>query len=89
MIQLDFRRQESGRLIAQVEAESGSLVPATNDQLYVPLAEEPGMYAHCRIVRRDFYYDQQGILVLVNLACVELASQPDAKPHRLADPPTA
>ena len=55
----------------------------------MPLAEEPGVYVHCRIVGRDFYYDQQGILVLVNLACVELAVPPDAKPPLLADPPTA
>jgi hypothetical protein len=86
---LYFRRQESGRLIAKVQDEDLARIPATDDSVYAPSAEEAGAYLHLRVVGREFYYDQQGALALVSLECVELPSQPDALPPLLADPQTA
>ena len=89
MIQLNFRRQDTGRLIARVEADDTRIVPVTDDHIYVPSAEEPGVYRHCHVVGRDFFYNQAGLLTVINLVCVELASQPAVVPPTPADPPAA
>jgi hypothetical protein len=86
MLLLHCRRQETARLIAQIQAEDSGLIPTVEDRIYAPTAEDAGVYAYLRVVGREFYYDQQGDLALVELECVELASMPDARPARLADP---
>jgi hypothetical protein len=89
MPRICFRHRESGRLVAQVEAEDLARIPATDDGVYAPSAADPGVYVYLLVERREFYYDQQGFLALVNLECVELPSQADAVPPRSADRPSA
>ncbi len=71
---LHCRRQETGRLIAQVQAVDPGLIPAVEDRIYAPTAEDAGAYVHLRVVGREFFYDQQGDLALVHLECVEVSS---------------
>jgi hypothetical protein len=82
---LHCRRQETGRLIAQVRAEDSGHIPTVEDHIYAPNAEDAGEYAYLRVTGREFYYDQQGNLALVNLECVELLSMPDSLPGRPVD----
>jgi hypothetical protein len=80
MPRLCFRLQETGRLVAEVGPDQAVVIPAVEDRIYAPSAEDPGAYIRFRMVGREFYFDQQGGLALVNLECVELPEPPPAPP---------
>jgi hypothetical protein len=73
MPRLCFRHQETARLIAEVESEQAVVIPVAEDRIYAPSADNPGVYAQFRIAGREFFFDQQGALALINLECVELS----------------
>jgi hypothetical protein len=85
MTRLCFRRQESGRLIAEVEGKPGVVLPATGDRIYATSAANPGVYAEFKVAGRQLFYDQHGDLALVNLERVEL---PASSPAPAASWPT-
>lgn len=78
MPRLDFHHQETGRLLAEVQADGVSFIPVVDDRVYAPSADDAGVYSLFRIAGREFYYDQRGVLAHVNLTCVEVSS--DGRP---------
>jgi hypothetical protein len=72
MPRLEFRGQETGRLVAEVA--DASIVPAAGDHIYAPTVADIGVYSHYRVAGREFFYDQHGKLALVKLECVEACS---------------
>lgn len=76
MPRLEFLREGTGQLVAQVQAGDPASIPAIEDLVYAPSAENPGIYACFQVSDRQFYYDQQGNLTLVGLTCRILPSGP-------------
>jgi hypothetical protein len=74
MPRVEFHLQNTGRLVAQVEAEGHSIIPAVGDRIYAPSAADIGVYSHFRVAGREYYYDQHGNLALVRLECAEVSS---------------
>jgi hypothetical protein len=72
MTQLEFWQEKAGRAIATVPAGDPAVVPAVGDVVYIPDANDSGIYAFVEVRGRRFYYSQQGELTVIRLSC-ELA----------------
>jgi hypothetical protein len=72
-------------VIAEFQAEDATRIPLAEDSVYAPSAQDAGVYSHLRVVRREYYYDQRGGLVLVNVVCTEDPAPVPAVPAAPAD----
>jgi hypothetical protein len=69
MAQVEFSRETDGATIASAQAGDREVIPSVRDEVYVPDGADPRAYVHVRVSGRQFYYDQQGHLTMVKLAC--------------------
>ena len=69
---IEFRHQGSGWMLARVK--DCSIIPSVGDCVYVPSNAETGVYSHCRVIFREFYYDQHGYVAMAKLVCDESPS---------------
>ena len=46
-----------------------TMIPGAGDLVYIPDAEESGVYRHLKITARHFYYSQEGAVVSIRLHC--------------------
>ena len=67
MIELDFWDERRGVTIARVSARDPATIPTVGDGVYIPDAEQSGVYVHLKVTSRHFYYSQNGDLVTVRL----------------------
>jgi hypothetical protein len=74
--QLEFRQVIGGPRLTTIPTTDAVTIPEVGDIVFVPEAEDPGVYAQVRIKDRHFYYDQRGQLTVVCLACEVLVSEP-------------
>lgn len=72
MVELDFWDEKRGITIARVPARDATAIPASGDVVYIPDAEQSGIYLHIRVNSRQFYYSQEGELVTIRLLCESL-----------------
>ena len=72
MVELDFWDERKGATIARVPARDPSAVPGSGDVVYIPDADQSGVYLHIRVSSRQFYYSQEGDLVTIRLLCEAL-----------------
>jgi hypothetical protein len=69
MVELDFWDDRHAATIARVSARDPATIPCAGDLIYIPDAEQSGVYRHLRISSRHFYYSQEGALVSIRLHC--------------------
>ncbi len=69
MVELDFWDERRGATIARVPAREAAALPASGDVVYIPDADQSGVYLHIRVNSRQFYYSQEGDLVTIRLLC--------------------
>jgi hypothetical protein len=55
-----------------VPARDPAAVPGSGDVVYIPDADQSGVYVHVRVNSRQFYYSQEGDLVTIRLLCEAL-----------------
>lgn len=72
MVELDFWDERRAATIARVPARDAAAIPAAGDVVYIPDAEQSGVYLHVRVGSRQFYYSQEGELVTIRLLCEPL-----------------
>jgi|SwirhisoilCB1_FD_contig_31_9374654_length_270_multi_2_in_0_out_0_1 hypothetical protein len=72
MVELDFWDERRGATIARVPARDPAAVPGSGDVVYIPDADQSGVYLHIRVNSRQFYYSQEGDLVTIRLLCEAL-----------------
>jgi hypothetical protein len=72
MVELDFWDERRGATIARVPAREPGALPASGDVVYIPDAEQSGIYLHIRVNSRQFYYSQEGELVTIRILCEAL-----------------
>jgi hypothetical protein len=69
MIELDYWDERRGATIARVTVRDPATIPLGGDTVYIPDAEQAGIYVHCRVTSRQFYYSQEGEVVTIRLHC--------------------
>ncbi len=67
MIELDYWDERRGATIARVSARDPASIPVVGDTVYIPDAEQAGIYVHLRVASRHFYYSQEGAVVTIRL----------------------
>ena len=72
MVELDFWDERRGATIARVPAHEPEAIPASGDVVYIPDADQTGVYLHIRVNSRQLYYSQEGDLVTIRLLCEAL-----------------
>jgi hypothetical protein len=72
MVELDFWDERRATTIARVPARDAAAIPTSGDVVYIPAAEQTGVYLHIRVGSRQFYYSQEGDLVTIRLLCEPL-----------------
>jgi hypothetical protein len=72
MVELDYWDELRGVTLARVPARDQVMIPASGDVVYIPDADQSGVYLHIRVNSRQFYYSQEGDLVKVRLLCQAL-----------------
>lgn len=72
MVELDFWDERRAVTIARVPAQDAATIPSAGDVVYIPDAEQTGVYLHIRVGSRQFYYSQEGMLVTIRLLCETL-----------------
>jgi hypothetical protein len=69
MVELDFWDERRGVTISRVSANDPATIPAAGDVVYIPDAEQSGVYVHIKVASRQFYYSQGGDLVTIRILC--------------------
>jgi hypothetical protein len=69
MVELDFWDERRGVTLARVSAHDPATIPANGDGVYIPDAEQAGVYVHLKVSSRHFYYSQAGDLVSIRIQC--------------------
>jgi hypothetical protein len=69
MISIEFRQEKTGSPVALVPTGDPATIPSVGDLVFVPDSEAPWIYAYFQVLRRQFFYDQQGALTMVSLTC--------------------
>ncbi len=72
MVELDFWDDRRGATIARVPARDPAALPGVGDVIYIPDADQSGVYLNIRVNSRQFYYSQDGELVTIRLVCEAL-----------------
>jgi hypothetical protein len=72
MVELDFWDERRSATIARVPARELAALPASGDVVYIPDADQSGVYLHIRVNSRQFYYSQEGELVTIRILCEAL-----------------
>jgi len=72
MVELDFWDDRRGATIARVSARDPAALPGAGDVVYIPDADQSGVYLNIRVSSRQFYYSQDGKLVTIRLVCEAL-----------------
>ena len=72
MVELDFWDERRAVTIARVPSRDAATIPTAGDVVYIPDAEQSGVYLHIRVSSRQFYYSQEGALVTIRLLCEPL-----------------
>jgi hypothetical protein len=72
MIELDFWDEKHATTLARFPARDAAAIPSLGDEVYIPDADESGVYLHVRVNSRQFYYSQEGAMVKVRLLCEAL-----------------
>jgi hypothetical protein len=69
MVELDFWDERRGVTIARVSAHDPATIPITGDVVYIPDADQSGVYLHIKVTSRHYYYSQEGELVTIRILC--------------------
>ncbi|MGP0065107.1 MAG: hypothetical protein ACLQGP_16105 [Isosphaeraceae bacterium] len=69
MIELDYWDERRGKTIARVSVRDPATIPVAADTVYIPDAEQAGIYLHLKVTSRHFYYSQEGTVVTIRLQC--------------------
>jgi hypothetical protein len=72
MVELEFWDEQRGVTLARVSGRDPATIPTTGDGVYIPNAEQSGVYVHAQVKSRQFYYSQEGDLVTVRVLCAVL-----------------
>ena len=67
MIELEYWDEGSRVTIARVPVREPAAIPLAGDTVYIPGAEQAGVYVHLRVTSRRFYYSQEGAVVTIRL----------------------
>ena len=66
---LDYWDERRGATIARVSGRDPATIPVAGDTVYIPGADQAGIYVHLKVTSRHFYYSQEGAVVTVRLHC--------------------
>jgi hypothetical protein len=69
MVELDFWDERRGLTIARISGRDPTTTPGAGDVVYIPDAEQSGVYLHVKVTSRQFYYSQGGELVTIRILC--------------------
>jgi hypothetical protein len=69
MAQIEFFEESTKSVIANVQSSDASTIPGIDDQVYIPQLEQAGVYAHVRVIGRQFFYSLDGALTMIRLPC--------------------
>ncbi|HZW29372.1 MAG TPA: hypothetical protein VFF52_01630 [Isosphaeraceae bacterium] len=72
MVELEFWDEQRGVTLARVSGRDPATIPATGDGVYIPAADQSGVYVHIQVNSRQFYYSQEGDLVTIRILCAVL-----------------
>jgi hypothetical protein len=67
MVELEFWDEQRGMTLARVSGGDPGTIPTTGDVVYIPDAEQSGVYVHAKVNSRQFYYSQEGDLVKIRV----------------------
>ncbi len=60
MIELDYWDERRGTTIARVSARDPATIPAAGDTVYIPGAEQAGIYVHLRVTLAPILLQSRG-----------------------------
>jgi hypothetical protein len=72
MVELEFWDEQRGVTLARVSGRDPATTPAPGDGVYIPAADQSGVYVHIKVNSRQFYYSQEGDLVTIRILCAVL-----------------
>jgi hypothetical protein len=72
MVELDFWDEQHAVTLARVSGRDPAAIPVAGDVVYIPTADQTGVYVHVKVTSRQFYYSQDGDLVTIRVLCAVL-----------------